>query len=103
MKILQLVHSLRQTVIIQNVIKKDYKRPNSPIKKSWIRPRSECYGLYVSLLLLVMSPAAAPATNETMISQLLCLKAKKKKQEYFFINGSKQKRLKTVRLAPYQN
>lgn len=50
-----------------------------------------------------MSPAAAPVTNETMISQLLCLKAKKKKQEYFFINGSKQKRLKTVRLAPYQN
>lgn len=46
-----------------------------------------------------MSPAAAPVTNETMISQLLCLKAKKKKQEYFFINGSKQKRLKTVRLS----
>ena len=48
---LQLAHSLRQTVIIQNVMKKDYKRRNSPL--------SECYGLYVSLLLLVISPAEA--------------------------------------------
>ena len=48
-----------------------------------------------------MSPAAA-VTNETMISQLLCLKAKKQKPRNI-INGNKQKRLKTVRLAPYQN
>jgi len=37
-----------------------------------------------------------------MISQLLCLKAKKQKPRNI-INGSKQKRLKTLRVAPYQN